>query len=560
MKSRYYDNNEILIGDGSTYPDTITAAALAALLDHGTLTGLSDDDHTQYLLIDGTRSMTGNLTMPNAGYVKFGTDFTGWRGSSSSGYVRGYIGVTAKLSLTASALSPVSSGGLTLGTSSTPWSHIWSANAVAHAFLNSSSAWSGGVTGAQIYKSDSDDFHFETYDSGDFLFRTTGATPPTQFVIAHLASAVNYAQVTGAITADYPQIYFTGSDSDVGGYIDAKGSGSIRFRTAGPSAVEQFRISHTASAVNYMQATGQATGSNQVVYLQAAGSDTHISLGIKPKGSNGCVIIGSGITVGSNPTRDLQVSAASASRSAIGVQASGNTSSERATMDFISLNGTALASLGQVADTSSGFAAFVSNSFNVYTGSGNWNGSTAHQFNVAHTASATRFITVTGSNGGNPTISTSAGALALGNGQLQWPASQSASSDANTLDDYEEGTWTPTVGGTSTYSNQVGNYTKIGDKYTLWWDFTISSIGTGSGSTVSGCPFTAGSTTNSKQGAGGCYWATWNGNFVYATPIDAGSATLQPYGATAAASTLSALSPFQNSARWLGQITMGDDT
>lgn len=30
--------------------------------DHGTLTGLADDDHTQYLLVDGTRSMTGHLT------------------------------------------------------------------------------------------------------------------------------------------------------------------------------------------------------------------------------------------------------------------------------------------------------------------------------------------------------------------------------------------------------------------------------------------------------------------------------------------------------------------
>ena len=34
--------------------------------DHGALTGLGDDDHTQYLLIDGTRSMTGNITKAGA--------------------------------------------------------------------------------------------------------------------------------------------------------------------------------------------------------------------------------------------------------------------------------------------------------------------------------------------------------------------------------------------------------------------------------------------------------------------------------------------------------------
>lgn len=51
---------------------------------------------------------------------------------------------------------------------------------------------------------------------------------------------------------------------------------------------------------------------------------------------------------------------------------------------------------------------------------------------------------------------------------ITFPATQSASTDANTLDDYEEGTWTPvlsctTVGDLSiTYSSQSGTYTKIG--------------------------------------------------------------------------------------------------
>ena len=31
--------------------------------DHGALTGLGDDDHTQYHLTDGTRAMTGGLNM-----------------------------------------------------------------------------------------------------------------------------------------------------------------------------------------------------------------------------------------------------------------------------------------------------------------------------------------------------------------------------------------------------------------------------------------------------------------------------------------------------------------
>jgi hypothetical protein len=55
--------------------------------------------------------------------------------------------------------------------------------------------------------------------------------------------------------------------------------------------------------------------------------------------------------------------------------------------------------------------------------------------------------------------------LASGIG-IAFPATQSASTDANTLDDYEEGTWTPTLlstGASFTYPRgQYGSYCKIG--------------------------------------------------------------------------------------------------
>jgi hypothetical protein len=40
----------------------LTAAA-GGVTDHGALTGLGDDDHTQYLLADGTRTLAGNLVI-----------------------------------------------------------------------------------------------------------------------------------------------------------------------------------------------------------------------------------------------------------------------------------------------------------------------------------------------------------------------------------------------------------------------------------------------------------------------------------------------------------------
>ena len=64
---------------------------------------------------------------------------------------------------------------------------------------------------------------------------------------------------------------------------------------------------------------------------------------------------------------------------------------------------------------------------------------------------------------------------------------------ANTLDDYEEGTWTPSIGGDATYVLQTGTYTKIGNVVHISARLHINIKGTGSGTTFSGLPFTNGS-------------------------------------------------------------------
>jgi hypothetical protein len=83
---------------------------------------------------------------------------------------------------------------------------------------------------------------------------------------------------------------------------------------------------------------------------------------------------------------------------------------------------------------------------------------------------------------------------------ITFPASQSASSDANTLDDYEEGTWTPVYvssGGTLgsiSYANREGKYTKIGNMVYISATFytTAFAVGSGSGTLqIDGLPFTS---------------------------------------------------------------------
>jgi hypothetical protein len=90
------------------------------------------------------------------------------------------------------------------------------------------------------------------------------------------------------------------------------------------------------------------------------------------------------------------------------------------------------------------------------------------------------------------------GALTIsgaGAGQIVFPASQNASANANTFDDYEEGTYTPgvTFGGASvglTYSSRTGTYTKLGNTVHCSFDITLSAKGSSVGSMNVSLPFT----------------------------------------------------------------------
>jgi hypothetical protein len=88
------------------------------------------------------------------------------------------------------------------------------------------------------------------------------------------------------------------------------------------------------------------------------------------------------------------------------------------------------------------------------------------------------------------------GATAAGAGGVAFPSTAVAVSDPNTLDDYEENTWTPVLKGatTTTYNLQVGRYTKIGRTVFIYCDLWINSLGDGSTTLITGLPFTTNAT------------------------------------------------------------------
>lgn len=137
------------------------------------------------------------------------------------------------------------------------------------------------------------------------------------------------------------------------------------------------------------------------------------------------------------------------------------------------------------------------------------------------------------------TLATRATAETFTNKLYEFPATQVTSLNANTLDDYEEGTWTPNVGGSATYTTQEGFYVKVGRMVMVTCNMTINAIGTGSATTISGLPFT----TDAGTSTGALFWSSAAVSPVYAIArLNTSSTSVLLQGITAAGATISTLS------------------
>ena len=106
---------------------------------------------------------------------------------------------------------------------------------------------------------------------------------------------------------------------------------------------------------------------------------------------------------------------------------------------------------------------------------------------------------------------------------ITFPATASASSDANTLDDYEEGTWTPTLPNGGTLSVSSARYVKIGQQVMV--SFLVSSVAPtndGSQFRIGGLPFANGYASVYN---GGCFGYTGDANLSGWLPITGDSIT-----------------------------------
>ncbi len=130
------------------------------------------------------------------------------------------------------------------------------------------------------------------------------------------------------------------------------------------------------------------------------------------------------------------------------------------------------------------------------------------------------------------------------NAAIKFPATQAASADVNTLDDYEEGSWTPVIAGTGgtagqNYAIQVGRYVKIGKYVYIVCQVALTTYGTVTGNPIiTGLPFTAENTSNEDHAIALGFWATGASTFTNMLGLIAHNSTaIALYAVSSAAAT-----------------------
>jgi hypothetical protein len=295
------------------------------------------------------------VTNPGSGYVEQPTTTLTGGGGGTGGGAYAVIGnPTANVKSLATSMSFFTPGGEAVRIAGQTSAGVMNRYVLMSGAVGGTNAPSIGTGGGTEI--------FDIFSNQNSIVLSTGGAARTtpQLYVGHTASAVNYLQITGGTTANYPTIQALGSDSAVGlifktksnptgpgiqfvdgagqinfgirisvasavNYIQVQanptgtgpvvnsagpdanidlnlvtiGSGNINFRTQSTSNnYVQFRVSDRIGAVNYLQATGNTT--SNAVSLSAQGSDTNVSMNLISKGTGNINLIAANTIISGN--------------------------------------------------------------------------------------------------------------------------------------------------------------------------------------------------------------------------------------------------------------------
>ena len=147
--------------------------------DHGDLTGLSDDDHTQYLLADGTRTLTGELTISGSGIdlEHTTTDATGIIFKAGARFIHNFKHPTGSGAVPAGQNTFIgeNAGNFTMGSTATATTHGSYSVAVGHSALQDNTiGHSNSAVGNFSLQSNTESYYNSAIGLSSLRSNTTG--------------------------------------------------------------------------------------------------------------------------------------------------------------------------------------------------------------------------------------------------------------------------------------------------------------------------------------------------------------------------------------------------
>lgn len=262
--------------------------------------------------------------------------------------------------------------------------------------------------------------------------------------------------------------------------------------TGQPTGVLQFFTSDSSSPTEgvgaYVAAMSESTTPDTALVFgtrndTGGGVDANERMRIDSAGN-----VGIGAVPTSAAKANITSTSAGASTIALSLQNASNTVSSETVLDFVTNNSGAGIRSAQITAINTDGSTGVNMLFKISNG--------------AAPVEAMRILSV---GGLQLTRGVAVGGATPGTSGVAFPATAVAVADANTLDDYEEGSWTPVVtftggNGDLTTSEAVGVYTKIGRLVQIAFNVEFSETTALTNLTITGVPFTSGGGTRTFVG------------------------------------------------------------
>jgi len=297
---------------GSGYTSAPTWTASAPTTAGGTTasgtTNISNNISTPTITSGGTGYTVGNVLTFVGGTFSLASQVTV---SSVSGGVITGITVSIGGIYTVPPTNPISVTGGS-GTGATFTLTSWGVNALL--ISNAGSGYveqptvtfsGGGGAGAAAYATVGASTVIRSLGSTIDFFSPAGRT--LQIQNSPNVNPVNFIAIAPNTAGQPPYVSSGGTDTNIPLYFFSKGTGGIESWTGGG---RQLLAANTASAVNYVQVTGAATGGGPAITAQ--GSDSSINLALSAKGTGG-VFATTYFGAGTASTNYIQLAGASTS-------------------------------------------------------------------------------------------------------------------------------------------------------------------------------------------------------------------------------------------------------